>query len=385
MKFFRRSNTDKNSSSSKEFKKYIDEQMNYLEFSPTTQKGLLFFLGASFVAEINDTPFDLGLDKNDESKFSNFLLEVINLYSVSTGDFSDYGDLNDYVFSNAIYNFSYIIHSEILDIDTDIDENLRKIELKNNVVITPSKTTLDQNLIEKYKSQKLSLNTFQNLISDFFDIIGGHLESKNYSNEKSYQAGFAFYNMSIQTDVKGTFFLYDVIRKMMPSSYRIFWNFPTLFKLYKQELYANHAFSNILQFHYGSLGQQGPVQLIYKFHQMLFYEPNTSELRDMWDFKNADQTKMLYTIFYQTIDMRRIFADNKEMFFGSEELHNRNLVGVSIKKIDFLNEIIKIVFEKYEINATAQGWNNFGDYLQALAVFYHECALHILLPDEIVE
>ena len=176
MKFFRRSNTDKNSSSSKEFKKYIDEQMNYLEFSPTTQKGLLFFLGASFVAEINDTPFDLGLDKNDESKFSNFLLEVINLYSVSTGDFSDYGDLNDYVFSNAIYNFSYIIHSEILDIDTDIDENLRKIELKNNVVITPSKTTLDQNLIEKYKSQKLSLNTFQNLISDFFDIIGGHLE-----------------------------------------------------------------------------------------------------------------------------------------------------------------------------------------------------------------
>ena len=43
------------------------------------------------------------------------------------------------------------------------------------------------------------------------------------------------------------------------------------------------------------------------------------------------------------------------------------------------------VFEKYEINATAQGWNNFGDYLQALAVFYYECASHIMLPSEITD
>ena len=42
--------------------------MNYLEFSPTIQKGLLFFLGASLVNEINNTPFELGFDEKDETE-----------------------------------------------------------------------------------------------------------------------------------------------------------------------------------------------------------------------------------------------------------------------------------------------------------------------------
>ena len=58
---------------------------------------------------------------------------------------------------------------------------------------------------------------------------------------------------------------------------------------------------------------------------------------------------------------------------------------MSITKLDFLNEILKIVYEKYNINLTAEGWNNFGDYLQALTVFFYECALHVILPKEIVD
>jgi hypothetical protein len=389
LKFFKIDNTDNTPSSSSEFKAYLDKQMEYLEYSSITQKGLLFFLGASLVSEINDAPFDLGFDKKDESKFSKFLLESVNLYSKSSGDFSDYGDLNDGIFSDAIYNVSYIIHSVILNVDGDFDENLRKIEFeigdKNVALGIAHKKTLDNELIEEYKSQNFSLNTFQNLISEFFYKIGSHLESKKYSNERSYQAGFAFYNMSVQMDTKGTFFMYDIIRKMLPSCYKIFWNFPTLFSLYKNELYANHTFSNILQFHYGSLGQKGPVQLIHKFHQMLFYEPNTTDLRSLWDFKNVDQKDMIYILFYQTIGMRGIFNEEKEVFIESEETTNKNLIGVSITKIDLLNEILKIVYEKYNINLTAEGWNNFGDYLQALAVFYYECALHIILPEEITE
>ena len=252
MKFFKILNTDNTPSSSSEFKAYLDKQMEYLEYSAITQKGLLFFLGASLVSEINDAPFDLGFDKKDKSKFSKFLLESVNLYSKSSGNFSDYGDLNDGIFSDAIYNISYIIHSVILNVDGDFDENLRKIEFeigdKNVALGTAHKTTLDNELIEEYKSQNFSLNTFQNLISEFFYKIGSHLESKKYSNERSYQAGFAFYNMSVQMDTKGTFFMYDIIRKMLPSCYKIFWNFPTLFSLHKNELYANHTFSNILHF-----------------------------------------------------------------------------------------------------------------------------------------
>jgi len=376
---------DKSQSSSNEFKKYIDDQLNYLEFSPSTQKGLLFFLGASIVSEINNTPFELGFDRNDQEKFPEFIMKAVNQYSISSGDFSDYGDLNDYLFTDAIYNFSYIISHVILDAGNDFDENLRKIIINDREIGVPLKTKLDNGLIEQYKSQKFSLNTFQNLFSDFFEKIGSHLESKNYSNSKSYEAGFAFYNMSLQMDVNGTFFLHNIMRSMMPSSYRVFWNYPTLFSLYREALYANHTFSSMLQFHYGSLGQKGPIQMIHKFHQMLFYEPNATELRSLWDFKNTDQKEMIYILFYQTIDMRRIFSEDKDVFIQSEELSNKDLIGVSITKLDLLNELLKIVYEKYNINLTAEGWNNFGDYLQALSVFYYECALHILLPKEIVD
>ena len=54
----------------------------------------------------------------------------------------------------------------------------------------------------------------------------------------------------------------------------------------------------------------------------------------------------------------------------SEELYNKDLISVSITKLDFINEILKIVFEKYNINLTAEGWNNFGDSLQYFAVLY---------------
>ena len=118
---------------------------------------------------------------------------------------------------------------------------------------------------------------------------------------------------------------------------------------------------------------------------MLFYEPNTTELRSLWDFKNVDQKDMIYILFYQTTGMRRIFTEKKEVFIESNEVTNKNLIGVSITKIDLLNEILKIVYEKYNINLTAEGWNNFGDYLQALAIFYYECALHIILPEAITD
>jgi hypothetical protein len=58
------------------------------------------------------------------------------------------------------------------------------------------------------------------------------------------------------------------------------------------------------------------------------------------------------------------------LYSFSEELYNKDLISVSITKLDFINEILKIVFEKYNINLTAEGWNNFGDSLQDLAVLY---------------
>ena len=75
-----------------------------------------------------------------------------------------------------------------------------------------------------------------------------------------------------------------------------------------------------------------------------------------------------------------LIGKSKTLFLHSfsEELYNKGLISVSITKLDFINEILKIVFEKYNINLTAEGWNNFGGSLQDLAVLYltQECSTY---------
>ena len=46
--------------------------------------------------------------ESDSAEFQNYL-QVLSLYSKSTGDFSDYGDLSDEVFNSWIYNANLAI------------------------------------------------------------------------------------------------------------------------------------------------------------------------------------------------------------------------------------------------------------------------------------
>ena len=46
--------------------------------------------------------------------------------------------------------------------------------------------------------------------------------------------------------------------------------------------------------------------------------------------------------------------------------------------------LIERTAEKYGVAVLQKGWNSHGDYLQALAIFFYETSLHIMLPQKIL-
>jgi hypothetical protein len=88
---------------SDEFRNSFDAYLNLCEFKEEEKLGILFYLGAILSLKINT--IDTLSDEYNQH------LQVLSLYSKSTGDFSDYGDLNDGYFSKWIYNSNYFFSS----------------------------------------------------------------------------------------------------------------------------------------------------------------------------------------------------------------------------------------------------------------------------------
>ena len=93
----------------------LNADMNYCGLSPELQKGFLFYLGTAINIGINESPVDLSQYMLTPDLQKESFLKIINAYSQSTGNFSDYGDLNDGVFSDMIYT----CNSRALALDPD--------------------------------------------------------------------------------------------------------------------------------------------------------------------------------------------------------------------------------------------------------------------------
>ena len=76
----------------------LDADMDYIGLDKDIQKGFLFFLGASMNIGFKRTGLNLSEFNTNESEYLKNLEKIIDAYSKSTGDFSDYGQLNDGVF-----------------------------------------------------------------------------------------------------------------------------------------------------------------------------------------------------------------------------------------------------------------------------------------------
>ena len=171
----------------------LNTDMDYLGLDEDIQKGFLFFLGASMNVGFNKAGIDSSKYNKNESEYLKNLEKTIDAYSKSTGDFSDYGQLNDNVFTSYIYSINFVFSNILAKLN--VDDHLRKVELPGGgEPIVIGKTKLIESFIEPYTNctdSEFKLKDYHNLIELFFKKIGQHLTETGFDNCKSYEAGYA--------------------------------------------------------------------------------------------------------------------------------------------------------------------------------------------------
>lgn len=369
-----------------EFRNKFDSFLDLCEFKIEEKLGILFILGATI-------PSKLETVAPNSSDFQS-ILKALSLYSKSTGDFGDYGDLDDGIFSYWIYNVNLAI-SKILNDDTPIDENLRTIP--NSTVII-GKSEVNFSFLEKHEDGVFNLNVVQNLNDEFFTQIGQHLLERNYSLTKAYEAGFAYRMMMLNMDIKGTIFLLSRISSLMSPLFESLFYTPILFVLNNHAFRANHLFSHILNNFFGGPDSKlFPVaQPIHSYHQFVFYKPQSIELRDEWFFAKKVDDGSAPMIFMNAISIAKtnlkVFADTVR---ESGEVYKKELIDSKLNAQEFLIAILEVIQSKYSINGYDEfvtdsngkwntRWNNKGDYIQFLVILFYETCIHALATDEIL-
>lgn len=363
-----------------EFRNYFDSFLKLCEFKEEEKLGILFYLGAFLPVKLSNIDPDCSQ------------LQVLSLYSKSTGDFSDYGDLNDGVFSDWIYNANLAI-SKIINDESAIDENLRTLPISNLIV---GKSNPKNEFLDLFKKDSYSLNAIQNLNDELFTKTGLYLKKKTYCCTKAYEAGFAYRMLMTQMDIKGTHYLLSRINSYLSPLFISLFDAPFLFVSDQKSFKANHLFSLILNaFFGGSESKLFPiVQSIHLYHQFLFYKKNSIELRDEWPFNKDTNEGSAVMVFYNALNIFKTnLKENAKVIKQSGEIYDTSLIDTKISSDDFLKAILEVIRSKYSINGYEEfvegdvawntTWNNKGDYIQFLVILFYETCLHALVVDEI--
>jgi hypothetical protein len=362
----------------------LNSDMNYCGLKPEIQKGFLFFLGASINIGINESPVDISQYLSTPDLQKKTFLKIINAYSQCSGNFS--GGLNDGVFSKMIYSCNSVLF-KLSGLNPDeIDKKLRSVSIGKSNLHPLLKTDVDKDFQEKYANQSFNLNVCHNLIEDFFLKMGDHLHKTGYNNRKSYEAGYAHFCMQTTMDINGTSFLLSTIYNSLTPLYKAFFSYPILNFSYQDALKANHIFSSTLQMFYAGINPE-IIQPIHRFHQAVFYVPNSSKFRPEWDFETRNDTEKQAIIFLNALSIRNTdIMSLKNKFLAYDDLMCPELKNDVIDKDDFYYTMQKAIFEKYNIRPAINNpevWNNLGDLLQYFCILFYETCLHAVILDEI--
>ncbi len=367
-----------------EFQTKFNEFIDLCEFSLETKLGLLFFLGMSLPGSIESRL------KLDDPDFKDEL-NILTAYSKSSGQFYDYGDLNDYIFYKWIYNANLAI-IKMSGEETDIDKYLRKIAGSKIII---GKTDVDEEFLNEIEKGVYNLNLVQNFNDRFFTELGKHLSEKKYSSLKAYEAGLAFRMMMLAMDIEGTQLLISRIQNTMSPLYQTLFCSVELFFSNRKAFNANHLFSQIMQIFYG--GIESPlgkvVYPIHTFHQLLFYKESSIEFRDEWLFNKKTDEGSAIQIFKNSINIRKTgLIENKKDIINSGEVYDKIIIDATLSELDFLKSILNVIQSKYGINGKDEflgaknwntGWNNKGEYIQFLVILFYETCLHAAVVKEI--
>ncbi|MBK7691382.1 MAG: hypothetical protein IPK62_03025 [Bacteroidetes bacterium] len=365
----------------------LNADMNYCGLKPEIQKGFLFYMGAAISIGINESPVDLRQQLATADLQKETYLKIVNAYSQSTGNFSDYGDLDDGFFSKMIYTINSILF-QLSGIDpNEIDKQLRTVEIGKLHLSTILKMDVHKDLQEKYANKSYNLNICHNLLEDIFFIMGDYLHKTGYDLGRSYEAGYAHFYMQTTMDVNGTRFLLSTIYNSLTPLYKAFFSYPILNFACQDALKANHIFSNTLQMFYAGINPE-IFQPIHRFHQFVFYVPDSHNFRPQWDFETRNDSDKQAIIFLNALSIRNTdIMSLKSQFLAYDDLMCPELKNCVIDRDEFYYTMKKGIIGKYNIRPAEnepEVWNNLGDLIQYFCILFYETCLHALVLDEVI-
>jgi hypothetical protein len=129
------------------------------------------------------------------------------------------------------------------------------------------------------------------------------------------------------------------------------------------------------------------TQPIHRFHQYIFYIPNSTNFRSQWDFDSRNDFDKQGLIFLNAISIRNTdVMSSKSEFLKYDDLMCPELKNAVIQRDDLYNIILNGIISKYNIQPVSnepEAWNNLGDLIQFYCILFYETCLHAIVLDNI--
>jgi hypothetical protein len=129
------------------------------------------------------------------------------------------------------------------------------------------------------------------------------------------------------------------------------------------------------------------IKPIHLYHQLVFYVPNSNNLRPQWDFPSRNDTLKQASVFMCALSIRETdIIKLKKQFLTFDDCMCPDLKNQVISKNKLFYKIQTGIIKKYGISVdinNPENWNNLGDLLQYFCILFYETCLHAIFLKEI--
>lgn len=359
------------------FKTFFDQTLDRCGFDPVLQKGILFFLGASIIANNTNQVIKLFAD---DSRVQQELNLLIRLYAQQEKGFNPVVDLETTPLCSAILTYNHIVLHQLLKQEDQFKKHIKQNPDEISIIA-------DANIIEDWANEftdsKYTIATLHRLNIKFFEYVGQYLNALHLDNFQCYATGISFYQKYQAIDFDGTNFLNHTILDTLSPLFKTLFSYPILYTFYPQELNANHLFSSISQFLYPSVNGD-IVKHIHYFHHHTFYTNNPRKVRREWNFEKEKRGIIISQIIHNAMNIRNsVVMTSQPIFLKSDQYILNDLKGVSITRNDFKATIQHLLENYYEMNID-EVINDYthAEFLQACAILFYETCAHAMIIEE---
>lgn len=377
----------------------LNDDLKLCSFSENIKLGFLFFLGAGIQNFINlkcSIFHKLREEKNDE--LAVLMHDCINSYSHPTGDFEQAfstgkTNIGEIEIINLLYTHAHIAINVLGESNQDIKDQFRNIHPTIPVKVIRGEIVDDfvQNFDVDWTiyriEDKMCLNIFYVLQEELFERIGSYINNSGMTYKQAYEAGFAFFVLMSNFDLKGTKFLIDTVINFLSPMFSSLFTYPILNSANIEALKYNHIFSH--NFQYFSASADPVIGIpVHKYHQITFYNYQSSEFKNEWSFEMENDVDIATKLFNSACQIRNTdLLSEQDNYLNIDGFAFPNLKGRCLNFDDFRWEIESGIFNKYGIRAPRyeeqNGWTNNGDFMQFCAILFFETCAHALVLKEL--